>query len=111
MGKIAIFAVTAFDKSCSACPMGTVMVASCYRSRSATRLVSHIVKVGEQVPENDGSEPAKEKKPKLVLIFTTTILLQLLGLSKKASIDGTFKVACKGWKQLFILMCVYDEIQ
>lgn len=37
-------------------------------------------------------------------MFTTLFLLQQLGSSIKASVDGTFKAICPNFAQLFILM-------
>ena len=50
------------------------------------------------------------KKPKRVLIFTSVLLLRLLGVTKKGSVDGTFKVATKCWKQVFIMLAEFRGV-
>ena len=48
-------------------------------------------------------------QPPRVLTLSNPFCLNLLGVCKKGSVDGTFKIAPTNWTQIFILMAKYDE--
>ena len=52
-------------------------------------------------------DTADSPDPERVLIFTSLMLLGLLAICKKGSVDGTFKAAARFWYQLFILCVEY----
>ena len=55
----------------------------------------------------DDIDEASVPQPERVLVYTTVALLGLLALSKRGSVDGTFKCMSRLWHQLFVLMVEY----
>ena len=70
---------------------------------------------GDENPLDDLLEALNESSfnisdspdPKRVLVFTSVRLLGVLSVSKKGSVDGTFKSSARDWYQLFILCVEY----
>ena len=70
---------------------------------------------GDENPLDDLLEALNESSfnisdspdPKRVFVFTSVRLLGLLSVSKKGSVDGTFKSSARDWYQLFILCVEY----
>ena len=62
----------------------------------------------EKMKEFNISDTELEELPR-VLSISSEFCLNLLGLCKKASVDGTFKIAPTNWSQIFILMAKYDD--
>ena len=73
---------------------------------------------GDENPLDDLLEALNESSfnisdspdPKRVFVFTSVRLLGLLSVSKKGSVDGTFKSSARDWYQLFILCGVQREV-
>ena len=43
------------------------------------------------------------------MTLSSTFCLNLLAVCRKASVDGTFKIAPTNWAQILILMVKYDD--
>ena len=54
-------------------------------------------------------EASDRSRPPRVLTVSSPFCLNLLGVCKKGSVDGTFKIAPSNWAQIFILMAKYDD--
>ena len=55
--------------------------------------------------DGEGDDDKNTDKPKRVLVFTTPLLLKLFQDNDgKASVDGTWKITPKFWRQTFLLM-------
>ena len=52
----------------------------------------------------------RDVHPERIFLFTTITLLGLLTLSKRGSVDGTFKAMTKHWTQLFVIMVEFKGI-